>query len=50
MVLDGEDDGIVGGDEGVLLDALHHVAELDLGGHGVAVIDEGIAVLSVPTI
>lgn len=50
MVLDGEDDRIVGGDEGVVLDALHHVAELDLGGHGVAVVDEGVAVLPVPAV
>ncbi len=50
MVLDGEDDGVLGGDEGVLLDALHHVPELDLGGHRVPVVDEGIPVLSVPAV
>jgi hypothetical protein len=34
----------------VLLDALHHVTELDLGGHRVPVVDEGIPVLSVPAV
>ena len=40
MVLDGEDDGVVRLEEGVVADRAHDVAELDLGGEGVTVEDQ----------
>ena len=50
MVLYGQDDGVLGGDEGVVVDRLDDVEKLDLGGEGVAVVDEGHAVRTVPTV
>ena len=41
MILDGEDDGVVGLEEGVVADRPHYVDELDLGGEGVAVEYQG---------
>ena len=40
VVLDGEDDGVVRLEEGVVADRAHDVAELDLGGERVAVEDQ----------
>ena len=41
MILDGEDDGVVRLEEGVIADRPHDVDELDLGGEGVAVEYQG---------
>ena len=41
VVLDGEDDGVVRLEEGVVADGPDDVDELDLGGEGVAVEDQG---------
>ena len=49
-VLDGEDDRQAGGDEGVRGDSLHDFPEGDLGGEGVAVVDDGLAVVAVPAV
>lgn len=37
-------------DEGVLVDGLDDVIEEDLGGEGVSVVDNGLTVLTVPTV
>ena len=37
-------------DEGVLVDGLDDVFEEDLGGQGVAVVDDGLAVLPIPAV
>ena len=41
MILDGEDDGVVGLEERVVADRPHYVDELDFGGEGVAVEYQG---------
>ena len=50
MVLYGQDDGVGRGHEGALLDGHQHLAEADLGGEGVAVIDDRVAVVAVPAV
>ena len=50
MVFDGEDDGQRGRDKGALGDGLDDVPEGDLGGEGVAVVDDGLAVVAVPAV
>lgn len=37
-------------DKGVLVDCLNDISEEDLGGQGVAMMDNGLTVLTVPTI
>ena len=50
MVLDGEDDGKRRGDKGALCNGLDNVPERDLGGEGMAVVDDGGTVIPVPTV
>ena len=50
MVLDGENDGVVTGHEGVIFDGLDDVQEPDLAGDGVAVEDEGHPLWPVPAV
>ncbi len=50
MVLDGQDDWERGDDEGGLGDGSHDVPEGDLGGEGVSVVDDGLAVVAVPAV
>ena len=50
MVLNGEDDGVAGGHKGALLDGYQHLSEADLGGEGVAMVDDGEAVVAIPTV
>ena len=50
MVLDGENHRVAGGHEGALLDGNQHLPEADLGCEGVAVVDDGVAIVTIPTI
>ena len=50
MVLYGQDDGVGRGHEGALLDGHQHLAEADLGGEGVAVVDDREPVVPVPAV
>ena len=50
VVLNGEDDGVAGGHKGALLDGYQHLSEADLGGEGVAMVDDGEAVVAIPTV
>ena len=50
MLLYGQDDWVVSGGKGVLLDALYDLDEPDLRGEGVSVVDDRLTVSSVPTV
>ena len=50
VVLDGEDDGEGGGDEGGLPDGDHHLPEADLGGERVPVVDDRQSIVPVPAV
>lgn len=50
VVLNAEYDRVRGGDEGRLGDRLHHFPERDFGRERVAVIDDGLSVVAVPTV
>ncbi len=50
MVLDREDDGVGGGEEGAFVDGVHDLTEGDLGCEGVTVVNHRITVISIPTI
>ena len=50
MILDAQDDRVLACHEGVVLDRLDDVQELDLAGHRVSVKDEGHPVGSVPAV
>ena len=51
VVLDAEDDGVVGGVEGVPGDGvLDHLLEEDLGSEGPTVVDDGLSVVTVPAV
>jgi len=50
VVLDGEDQRVWGGLEGVLLDGVNHVRKEQLGGEGVAVVDDGLAIVAIPAV
>ena len=50
VVLDGEDDGEGGGDEGGLPDGDHHLPEADLGGECVSMVDDRQTIVSVPAV
>ena len=50
VVLNGEDDRVVGLLEGVFLAGLHHIFEHYLGGESVAVVDDWLSVTSVPAV
>ena len=51
VVLDGEDQGELGGEEGVRLDGVDQdLLEVQLGGQGPAVVDDGLGVGAVPAV
>ena len=50
VILDGEDDGIRRCDEGRLGDRLHDLAKRDFRGERVAVVNDGLSVVAVPTV
>ena len=50
VLFNGQNDGVVGGGKGVLLDTLYDLDKPYFRGEGVAVVDDGLAVCSVPTV
>ena len=50
MILNWKDDGKWRGDKGRVGDGLDHLPERDLGGQGVAVVDDGVAAVAVPAV
>ncbi len=50
MLLDGQDERVVRRYEGVVTDALDDVIEPDLGGEGVAMVDDGVVIRAIPTV
>jgi len=50
MVLNGQDDGVLGLLEGELVDSLERVLEKYLGGQSVSVVDDRLVVVSVPDV
>ena len=50
MVLNGQDHRVGRVDEGTLLDCNEDFSEADLAGEGVAVVDDGTPVVSIPAV
>lgn len=52
MVLKGENDGVVGGDEGTVSDGGYSIFEEDVSAHCLAVSDDGLLIFSfaIPTV
>ena len=50
MLLNGEDERVGRSHERMLLDGLDDIGEADLGGEGVAVIDYGLSVRTIPAV
>ena len=50
MLFDGQEDGVVGGDKGMVPDSIDHIHEVDLCGQGSSVINDGLPFWSVPAV
>ena len=50
MILNGQNHGVGRTDKGALLDCDENLPEADLAGEGVAVVDDGTAVVAIPAV